>query len=168
MAGTDANITWIALSGVRDLVADAFLSPIYVETWAKERLIPGLVAGRIRWRMRAAEPPDKRDGFWQLVREDIVALLPSGSHERKEAKERLKPAQELCRRIFQRLFPNGRVPDEVELSTTSLRAMIEFELEREAKETGKKPHPTPSWDTVNAARPNRSHPSLRSEPSESS
>jgi hypothetical protein len=69
-------------------------------------------------------------------------------------KDRLQPQQELCRRVFPRLFPDGHIPDEIELSTTSLRQMIAVELEREAKQTGKKPLRTPSWDVVRTARRN--------------
>jgi hypothetical protein len=69
-------------------------------------------------------------------------------------KERLQPQQELCRRVFQKLFVGGRIPDEVELSTTSLRQMIATELESEAKQAGEKPLRTPSWDVVRAARRN--------------
>ena len=73
---------------------------------------------------------------------------------RPEPKGRLRPQQELCRRVFQKLFPDGRIPDEVELSTTSLTQMIAIELEREAKQTGKKPLRTPSWDIVRTTRRN--------------
>ena len=44
--------------------------------------------------------------------------------------------------------------DEVERSTKSLRQDIATELEREAKQAGKKPLRTPSWDVVRAVRRN--------------
>jgi hypothetical protein len=65
MAGTAANITWVALSGVPRLVEEAFLSSSYVDGWAREKLIPALIAKRVRWRARAAVPAGKGDGFWQ-------------------------------------------------------------------------------------------------------
>ena len=77
-----------------------------------------------------------------------------GTARNRTTKDRLKPRQELCRRIFQQIFPNGQIPDEVELSTLELRGMIADELDRAAKETGKKRPPTPSWDVVRAARRN--------------
>jgi hypothetical protein len=88
MAGTEPSIAfWITLRGVRDLVAEAFLSPAYVGTWAKEQLIPGLVAGRVRWRAKAADPVEKSHGFWQQPdtwfridwQENSVARLISGA-----------------------------------------------------------------------------------------
>jgi hypothetical protein len=66
--------------------------------------------------------------------------------------ERLKPQQELCLRAFRKLYPDGRIPDEVELSTKALRAEVEVELEREAKKAGKRAPPTPHWNVVRAAR----------------
>ena len=99
-----------------------------------------------------------------MSREHLLAKLPEEPREREEApgaatplagtKDRLKPQQELCWRIFRRLFPDGNIPDEVELGTTKLREKITVELEREAKQTGKKQQPTPSWDVVRAARRN--------------
>jgi hypothetical protein len=35
------------------------------------------------------------------------------THRRPEPKNRLQPQQELCRRVFRKLFPDGRIPDEV-------------------------------------------------------
>jgi hypothetical protein len=61
-----ANITtWIPLRGVPDLVPKAYLSFTYVEIWSDQELIPGLIAGRVRWRATAAKPADKQRGFWQ-------------------------------------------------------------------------------------------------------
>jgi hypothetical protein len=76
----------------------------------------------------------------------------ASSRRRSEPKNRLQPQQELCRRVFRKLFPDGRIPDEVELNTASLRQTIKAELEREAKQAGKKPLQTPSWDVVRVAR----------------
>jgi hypothetical protein len=92
------------------------------------------------------------------IREIVPALeLPDDwAHARHqpEPKNRPQPQQKLCRQVFPKLFPDGPIPDEAELSTTSLRQMIAVELEREAKRTGKKPRRTPSWDVVRVARRN--------------
>src|SRR5262245_17009331 len=46
---------------------------------------------------------------------DRVPELPDDWHSRRsEPKSRLRPQQELCWRIFPRLFPDGRIPDDVE------------------------------------------------------
>jgi hypothetical protein len=95
---------------------------------------------------------------WREVRKiNRVLALPDNRDPprgRPERKNRLQPQQELCRRVFRKLFPDGRIPDEVERSTKSLRQDIATELEREAKQAGKKPLRTPSWDVVRAVRRN--------------
>jgi hypothetical protein len=93
-----------------------------------------------------------REGFPEIS--DLVRPVRMLSMSLGETKNRLRPQQELCWRVFRKLFSDGRIPDEVELSTTSLKQMIATELEREAKQTGKKPLRTPSWDVVRAARRN--------------
>jgi hypothetical protein len=96
-------------------------------------------------------------GWREVSKINRVLALPDNwalPRSRSERKNRLQPQQELCRRVFRKLFPDGRVPDEVERSTKSLRQDIETELEREAKQTGKRPLRTPSWDVVRAARRN--------------
>src|SRR5262245_45910871 len=72
MAGTDANISWIALHEVPDLVAKDYLSATYLEIWTREQLIPALIAGRVRWKALASGPAGElRDDFFQRTATDI-------------------------------------------------------------------------------------------------
>jgi hypothetical protein len=66
---------------------------------------------------------------------------------------RRSPKQELCWQSFARIFTDGRMPDEAELSTVHLQGMIEADLKRTAK-AGMKPPATPTLPTVTSARRN--------------
>jgi hypothetical protein len=64
-----------------------------------------------------------------------------------------RPQQELCWRVFDKLFPDGRMPDEVELNTERLKLGVARYLVDEAKAAGKKlPSKLPGWEAVKNAR----------------
>jgi hypothetical protein len=110
---------------------------------AEDRAFLDRALGREMFGRAASPPPPPQP---QPAPAPVAAPPPTKHHRR--------PSQELCWRVFDRLFHDNPMPDEVELSTVDLQGMVEADLKREAAKVGTKPPATPSLPTVTSARRN--------------
>lgn len=123
-----------------------------VEAWAERYhrpfTDPKIIEGRklIDRILKAREP------YFQSNAETQPASTPPSAPVASSAAG-ARPQQELCWRVFDQMFTDGRMPDKVELSTERLRINVATYLLDEAKAAQKKP-PTklPEWEAVKNAR----------------